>query len=59
MNAKIDKAIEVLAEKITDEVRADDALKYTQAASNLANTKRCLIDSAVVLAVSEEVGNGE
>ena len=35
---KLIKAIEVLADKITSEIRADDALKYTQAALNSANT---------------------
>lgn len=38
------KAIEVLANKITVEVSADDALKFTQAANNAANTIRCLND---------------
>ena len=35
---KLTKAIEVLADKITGEIKADDALKYTQAANNAANT---------------------
>ena len=35
---KLMKAIEVLADKITGDVKADDALKYTQAATNAANT---------------------
>jgi len=33
----IDTAIDVLVKKITADVSADDALKYTQAAVNLAN----------------------
>lgn len=37
METAIDAAIELLAEKITGEVKADDALKYTQAALNLAH----------------------
>jgi len=35
---KLVKAIEVLADKIIGEIKADDALKYTQAANNAANT---------------------
>jgi len=35
---KLVKAIEVLADKITGNIKADDALKYTQAANNMANT---------------------
>ena len=38
----IEAAIECLAKRIGDDVSADDALKFTQAASNLANTLRCL-----------------
>ena len=42
---KLVKAIEVLADKITGDVKADDALKYTQAACNAANTI-CAIGNA-------------
>jgi len=35
---KLTKAIEVLADKITRDIKADDALKFTQAAQNAANT---------------------
>ena len=42
---KLIKAIEVLADKITGDIKADDALKYTQAANNLANTA-CAIGNA-------------
>lgn len=42
---KLVKAIEVLADKITSDVKADDALKYTQAAQNAANTI-CAIGNA-------------
>lgn len=35
---KLVKAIEVLADKIRGNIKADDALKYTQAANNAANT---------------------
>jgi len=35
---KLVKAIEVLADKITCDVKADEALKFTQAALNAANT---------------------
>ena len=41
-DAKIDKAIDVLADKITDASKSDDALKFTQAALNLAHTKATL-----------------
>lgn len=37
MKENINKAIEVLAKKVTDDVKADDALKFTQAALNLAH----------------------
>ena len=33
----IDVAIKLLAEKITAEIKSDDALKFTQAALNLAH----------------------
>lgn len=39
---KLVKAIEVIADKITCDIKADDALKYTQAAHNVANTIMCL-----------------
>ena len=42
MKEKLVKAIEVLADKITGDIKADDALKYTQAAHNAANTMVCL-----------------
>jgi len=35
---KLVEAIKVLANKITNDVSADDALKYTQAALNAAHT---------------------
>jgi len=38
MEETIEKAILFLASQIKDGVSADDALKYTQAALNLANT---------------------
>jgi len=34
---KIEKAIECLAEEITSEVKSEDALRFTQAALNLAH----------------------
>lgn len=37
METAIEKAIKLLAEKITSDVKADDALKFTQAALNLAH----------------------
>lgn len=36
---EIDKAVKLLAEKIVAEVKSDDALKFTQAALNLAHAK--------------------
>lgn len=41
---KLIKAIEILADKINSDIKADEALKYTQAAQNAANTMRCLSD---------------
>jgi hypothetical protein len=37
MKDNIEKAIEVLAEKITAETKPDDAMKYSQAALNLCH----------------------
>ena len=37
METAIDAAIKLLAEKIAGDVKADDALKFTQAALNLAH----------------------
>lgn len=42
MNVKLDDAIDTLCKKITKDVTADDALKYTQAALNLANVKKAV-----------------
>ena len=42
MNEALETAIKLLAEKITNEVKGDDALKFTQAALNLAHTKATL-----------------
>jgi len=42
-DAKLTKAIESLADKITSDIKADDALKYTQAALNAANTATTLV----------------
>ena len=39
------KAVEVLADKINGDIKADDALKYTHAACNAANTI-CSIESS-------------
>jgi hypothetical protein len=39
---KLVEAIEVLAGKITDDIKADDALKYTQAALNAAHARQVL-----------------
>lgn len=45
----IASAIKVLAEKITSSVKADDALKYTQAALNLAHTDQVLTQSELAM----------
>lgn len=37
MTETIENAIKKLAEKITSDIKSDDALKYTQAALNLAH----------------------
>ena len=39
MDEKIDKAVEVLTGKIVQSVQPDQALKFTQAALNLAHVK--------------------
>lgn len=39
---KLIKAIEILADKIESNIKSDDALKFTQAASNCSNTIACL-----------------
>lgn len=44
MDEKIDTAIEILASKITVAVQPDQALKYTQAALNLAQVRSLLVD---------------
>jgi len=45
MSEDIKKAIKILLTKIDDSVSADEALKYTQAACNLANTDSCILVS--------------
>lgn len=42
MESEIEAAIKLLATKITSTVRSDDALRYTQAALNLAHVLLCL-----------------
>ena len=44
MTADINKAIELLAKRITTSVNSSDALKYTQAALNLAHVLIVLDD---------------
>lgn len=43
MKPEIENAIKLLAEKITGAVKSDDALKFTQAALNLAHVEATLI----------------
>lgn len=38
METEIKAAIKLLAEKVKGDIKADDALKFTQAALNLAHT---------------------
>ena len=42
MDEKIDQAIEILAGRIVQTVQPDQAMKFTQAALNLAHTKGLL-----------------
>jgi len=46
MQATIETAIKLLAEKIVADVKADDALKFTQAALNLAHTSTIIAQKA-------------
>lgn len=43
MEETLDRAIEILAGKIVQPVKPDEALKYTQAALNLAHVKGLLV----------------
>ena len=47
METEIEIAIKVLAAKIGGDVKSDDALKYTQAALNLAHTLQVLAQPKV------------
>lgn len=42
MNEEIDKAVKVLTAKITSSVESADALRFTQAALNLAHVKEVM-----------------
>jgi hypothetical protein len=42
METAIESAIKLLAEKITGDIKSDDALKFTQAALNLAHVEATL-----------------
>ena len=44
MDERIEAAIKVVIGLITEKSTADEALKFSQAAVNLANAKRCLKD---------------
>lgn len=46
MEEKIERAIEVLTGKIVQSIQPDQALKYTQAALNLAHVKTILAGEA-------------
>ena len=43
MKNEIENAIKLLTEKITGDVKADDALKFTQSALNLAHVANTLV----------------
>lgn len=45
MKAEIERAIKLLAEKINGDVKPDEALKYTQAALNLAHVEATRVSS--------------
>jgi len=42
MKTEIENAIKLLAQKITGDVKADEALKFTQAALNLAHVDQVI-----------------
>ena len=42
MKTEIETAMKVLTEKVNNNVKADEALKFTQAALNLAHTSHVL-----------------
>ena len=48
MKTEIENAIKLLAEKITNDVKADEALKFTQAALNLAHTASTVANTKLV-----------
>ena len=43
MKTEIENAIKLLAQKITGDVKADEALKFTQAALNLAHVNQVVV----------------
>ena len=45
MNDKIKNAIDILTDAINKEMKADEALKYTQAALNLAHTAQVIVQT--------------
>jgi len=58
MNEKIDYAITVLAGKIVQSIKADEAIKYTQAALNLAHLKSQLMAVAQAEKVTGKKASG-
>ena len=44
MNEKIDHALEVLLDKIENSIASEEAMKYAQAALNLAHAKEVLTE---------------
>ena len=47
MNEDIEKAITILAQRITSDIEENAALKFTQAALNLAHTKQVLSQTRI------------
>jgi len=48
MKTEIKNAIKLLAQKITGDVKADEALKFTQAALNLAHVSQLVVQTKIV-----------
>jgi hypothetical protein len=46
MNSSIESAIKLLAEKINGDIKSEDALRYTQAALNLAHVAQVQVQTA-------------
>jgi hypothetical protein len=47
METEIEKAIKVLANRITSDVKSDDAQRFSQAALNLAHVQSVLVETRI------------